>query len=276
MENSFQYLNYLTDTISKTTRHLHDKRLTSIQYFSIGLLERLSKSAISLKLLLTNLEDQKALEYSIGVILRSSILDTLIVYNFYKHLLEAEDGNRTQTEKEDIIKPFCDLVLSDGLSQTLKYVKMANQMNVISNESLLNVYHNLTTNLSGFFEKYENDGSEPILLHKKPLSPTSLFRTIANTPGLKDYTAIYDLYLFFSKYDHYGIMYFELSKQSFEEKMSRIYAAVELLIAPCAMLHMALKMYSPKDILLTKQCNISAKYLHDHIYLPLLEKDNET
>lgn len=90
MENILSHLNFTIDHIEKTDQYLNGKSLNSIQLFSVGLLERLSKTAKGLKVLLSDINSNQDLEFSCGIILRSSLLDILIVQNLMwaktKHL----------------------------------------------------------------------------------------------------------------------------------------------------------------------------------------------
>lgn len=268
METSFQHLNFVIDHCGKTSQHLDKKDLNSIQFFCIGLLERLSSSSLALKVLLEKINGNPPLEYACGIILRSTLLDALIVLNLYNILMENEASKKTYAEKEQIVKEFCDTLLSDGLENTLKYIKAAKDVNIITQQQLADTYKNFVAARQIFFEPYANDGSMPVVKNKKYYNPTDLFKRIANNPELKELSKIYDSYLFFSKYDHFGILYYEVSRQKYTDQLERISKGIELFIMTQSILHFALRMYSGNDTFLNSQSDTAVQYLWDKILYP--------
>lgn len=268
MDTSLQYLDFVISHSNKTSLYLDKKNLNSIQFFCIGLLERLASSALALKILLEKINNNLSLEYACGIILRSTLLDTLIVFNLYNILIDNEASEKTKDEKEQIVKRFCDTILSDGLDNTLKYIKAARDVNTITQQQLEDTYRNFVLKHQNFFEPYSNDGSKPVLKNEKYYSPAELFKKIANSPHLKDLSKIYDSYLFFSKYDHFGILYYEVSRQKYIEQLNRISKGVELFIGTQSILHLTLRMYSNNDSFLNHQSEIAAQYLWDKILDP--------
>lgn len=275
MQDIFDHLDFTISHVEKTNQHLNGKQLSSIQFFSATLLERLSKAAKGLKALLSDINNNQDLEFSCGIILRSSLLDILIVQNLYKILIENEESTKTEIEKEEIVKTFCDKMLADGLENTVKYIKAANDVGIINQQQLTDTYKNFANKYQKFFEPYANDGTAP-----KPkytfISPDKLFKQLANTPKLKELSKIYDSYLFFSKYDHFGILYYETSRQSYLEKLNRIRRGVELFIGTQAVLHLALRMHSGNDAFLNEQSNIAAQYLSDKILFPVPQTQQQS
>lgn len=273
MQDIFDHLDFIIGHVEKTNQYLNGKQLNSIQFFSATLLERLSKAAKGLKVLLSGINSNQDLEFSCGIILRSSLLDILIVQNLYKILIENEESTKSEAEKEEVVKDFCDKMLADGLENTVKYIKAAKDVNIINQQQLADTYKNFVSNYQKFFEPYANDGTLP-----KPkynfISPDKLFKQLANTPKLKELAKIYDSYLFFSKYDHFGILYYETSRQSYLEKLNRIRRGVELFIGTQAILHLALRMHSGNDAFLNEQSNAAAQYLSDKILFPVSQQQN--
>lgn len=265
MDTSIQHLNFVISHSGQTSRHLDKKNLSSIQFFCIGLLERLSSSALALKTLLENIHSNPSLEYGCGIILRSALLDSLIVLNLYKIVIENEASAKTDAEKEQIVKEFCDSMLSDGLDNTLKYIKAAKDVNIISQQKLKDTFKKFVFNHQSFFEPYADDGTMPVVKNKKYYSPTELFKKIANTPSLKELSKIYDSYLFFSKYDHFGILYYEVSRQKFDDQLERISKGIELFIGTQSILHLVLRMHSGNDTFLNNQSTGAAQYLQEKI-----------
>lgn len=264
MQTLFDHLDFVTNHVQKTNDHLNQKQLNSIQFFSANLLERLSKASKGLKVLLSCINSDNDLEFSCGIILRSALLDILIVQNLYKILIENEGSSKNENEKEEVVKKFCDTILADGLENTVKYMKAAKEVNIIKQDQLTEMYKNFVRANQEFFQPYAGDGSVPICKYTF-ISPDKLFKRLANTPQLKELSKIYDSYLFFSKYDHFGILYYETSRCAYTNKINRIRRAIELFIGTLAILHLGLRLYSDNDSFLNDQSNIAAKYLCEKI-----------
>jgi len=265
MDTSITHLRFINDHCNKTSIYLDKKTINKIQVFCLGLLERLSNSSNAIAILLEQIQVNPSLEYACGIILRSSLLDALIVFNLYQKMTENEDGLRTYTEKEQILNKFCESIFSDGLENTIRYLKEAKNLNLLTQGILQESYVNLVKGKEFLFEPYNNLGSEPIVKEKKPFSPTSLFKNIAISPKLKELSKIYDSYLFFSKYDHFGIIYYEVRKYEFVNKLRLIRQSIEILMLSHAILHLILRSFSDNDSYLNDQSNIAAKYLSDNI-----------
>lgn len=275
MQDIFEHLDFTISHVEKTNQYLNGKQLNSIQFFSATLLERLAKASKGLKALLSVINNNQDFEFSCGIILRSSLLDILIVQNLYKILIENEESTKTEAEKEEIVKEFCDKMLADGLEKTVKYIKAARDVNIINQQQLTDTYKNFVNNYQKFFEPYANDGTVPKIKAKYAfVSPDKLFKYLANTPKLKELSKIYDSYLFFSKYDHFGVLYYETSRQSYLEKLNRIRRGVELFIGTQAILHLALRMHSSNDTFLNEQSRIAAQYLSDKILFPVSQQQS--
>lgn len=275
MQKTLDHLDFIAEHIYRTEKYLDKKEIDSIQFCCIGLLSRLRLCSTGLRSLLSNINSNPSLEFSCGIVLRSSILDSLIALNIYRLLLEAEKSQGTTEEKRSIVKEFCDEILSDGLKQTVKYVRTAYEMNIIDQQKMTDTFVNFTKSHQRFFHTYPGDGSLPIVKINKNHGPIDLFKTLANTPELQSLSKIYDTYQFFSKYDHFGILYFDVINYTYIEQLERISSAVEILVGTLSFLHLALRMYNEDDFLI-KQSNVAAEYLYNKIVNPPKEKSGET
>lgn len=268
MNKTNEFLDFIIDQHERTSRHLHQKDLNSIQFFCIGLLERQANAAKALRVLIKEIHQNPALEYSCGIILRSVLLDTLLALKLYSLVLENDAGNKTDAEKEAVIKGYCDTILSDGLENTLTYIKAAKDVGIITGQQHTDTMNNFAKKYERFFKPHPQDGSKPQLKITTFFSPAQLFKQIAANPKLKQLAKLYDSYLYFSKYDHFGIMYYEVARQPYYEQWGRIKRGIELFVGTNSILHTVLRMYSGNDPFLIKQSNEAAKYLMDEILDP--------
>ena len=102
-----------------------------------------------------------------------------------------------------------------------------------------------------------------------------LFKSLANSSNLKELSKIYDdAYLFFSKYDHFGILYFEVYRMKYEEKLQRIFRGIELFLGGQSILHIMLNQYTPNDTFVIEQSNLAATYLFEKVVSPNLQDNS--
>ena len=228
METTINHLTFLREQLDNILLHYKGKKVESIEYFSLGMLERLNNSIVSLSILIPEYQKDNRIEYSVGIILRSLLLDVLINLNLYILLKEKKEKNESPQFIVDELTQFANIFLSDGIKHTMDYMETVHEEGVINKEELQEGYNSFVKKYSIFFDEYKYDGSKPKQVIKNDLSNKKLFKTIMSFPEFRALGNIYDTYNFFSKYDHFGILYFELIRQPKEEKDSRITRSVEL------------------------------------------------
>lgn len=276
MQKTIDHLNFINSHCIETERYLNKESLSLIQYTCIGLLERLSSSALALSVLLPLINTKQNIDFSCGLILRSSILDYLIVLNIYIHVLEKENSENPIEEDKDPVLAFCTKCLADGLPQTFSYINAAKKAGVISPQQQEIIFNNMAKNYAVFLESHPGDGSTPKTKSKHLINARDLFIKIADHPDIKDFAKIYDSYVGYSKYDHFGVMYFDVIRQTHLQKLAQISKAVEHLVGSQSFLHMILRLHSSNDKFLNNQSDIAAKYLFDNIIYTVNDESDKT
>jgi hypothetical protein len=265
METINNHLDFLEKTSGDTCRYLYPKQLTSIQTFCLGLLERLSHTTLTIKTLFQEMGKELKHEFGAGILTRALLLDTLISMNLYKLIKDSEAAEKTEPEIEAIVKEFCETILSDGLEKTFSYFKSAKEFGFIDDQQLKNSYNNMAVIHKPFLNPHPGDGSKPDLKHKQFYAPTKLFQNLANTADLKKVATLYDTYLYFSKYDHFGILYYQVIREDHGNKLKIYLNAIESFIAAHALLHVVLAKYSANDEFLNSQADLTNKYLLEKV-----------
>ena len=267
MQKTIEHLNFINFHCTNTERYLNDAELNLIQYTCIGLLERLSSSTLALSKLLPLINTNKNLDFSCGLILRSSILDYLIVLTMYIHVLDDEENEIMIDNPNNSVLAFCNKCLGDGLPQTFTYINAAKDAGIISQEKRETIFNNMARNYKMFLEPYEGDGTTPKAKCNQRINAREMFIAIAKHPDIKDFAKIYDSYVGYSKYDHFSVLYFDVTRQTHIQKLSQISMAVEHLIGSQSFLHMLLGLHSSDDKFLNSQSDVAAKYLFDNIII---------
>lgn len=265
METIICHLKFLEKNSSDTCNYLYPKQLTSIQTFCLGLLERLSHTTLTLKTLFQEIQSDRKHEFSAGILTRALLLDTLISMNLYKLIKDSEAVGKPETEIEASVKDLCETILSDGLEKTFSYLKSAKDFGFINEQQLKKSYNNMAVVHKPFLNPHFNDGTKPTLRHKQFYSPTKLFQNLANTVDLKKVASLYDTYLYYSKYDHFGILYYQVVRVNHQNKLMIYLKAIKSFAAAHAFLHVILAKYSSNDEFLKAQSDLTNKYLLEKV-----------
>lgn len=261
MNDSQKHLDFFIQLIPKMLLHFQEREINSIQKFSLGLLDRLLKVSLSLKVIIQKIDTTPELEFSAGIIVRAMILDMLIGLNFYKLLKDCLSKNLTNDAIKYLLQEFCNRALADGLDSTAKSLKLAKDLGYISSSQLEEAFNNFGHNQKKFLNTHLGKGEMPESKYGKGDSPSVLFKNIACDSAMKNIAGMYDLYLFYSKYDHFGILYFETLDISHNENKERLTKAIRLFVNHCANLYDIIERVSEKGEFITSQLKTVEVYL---------------
>lgn len=223
MENIFKRLDFVIKESEEVTKHFDKKELEEVTMFCMCMLDRLNFSSESIKLLMKNFLANTKVEYSCGIIIRSVLLDYLIILNAMD--LYGKNSKNSQNLYSEL-NQFCLMMLCDSVRNTMEYFETLEGQ--IPEETLGNMYKNLVAMNSKCFEPYANDGSKPVIRSKGYKSPKQLFNTLVTSKDLKKYKSVYDAYLFYSKYDHFGQMFYGLSRRRSIDQLANIDKAITI------------------------------------------------
>ena len=264
MKDTDKHLAFFINHIPKALQYYDQREVNSVQLFALGLLKRLNHASNSLMLILENIEQKPQLDFSAGITIRAILLDTLLGLNFYKLLKDNLPKKLPDEQIKLLTTEFCDIILADGLENTVKYFELARTLGFISNIEHKQLLNNFITNYSTYFEPHLNNGQMPRVKFERVKGPIELFKVIAGDSDMKNISRIYDLYLFYSKYDHFGILYFNVKDAPLHEKIDRLERSVYVFVRHCANLYDILERVSQKDKFIKKQYNIANNYLNQN------------
>ncbi len=261
MDKLIKHLEFLQTTSDKTCKYLSGKEINILQLFCLGLLRRIDDTTTATKVLFELLPKNHKHEFSIGIMFRALVLDTLISMNLYKLIKDLEAENKTPEEIEEAVKEFCNTFLSDGLSATLGYIQEAETLGMRTAEETARAFKNMGVVYKPFFDNYPDDGTKPKLKFTKKHTAKQLFEILAKANGLKEVSKIYDSYAYLSKYDHFGIIYYNAINERLDTK-TKIYSdASEAFVAHHAFIHVILARYSSNDTFINEQTKAANDYL---------------
>lgn len=244
---SLKHLDFFNSTIPATLEYYDNKKVNEVQYFSLGLLRRLLHASQSLKILLNDVHKVPEVEFSSGLILRAILLDMLISLNFYKLIKDNLLKKLSDEEMKISTIEFCNIFLADGLDQTAKYLQLAVSMGLKTEVELKEAFNIFAKNYSIYFENHFGDGTMPKSKFPKADGPTGLFKKLAGDNEMKWISGIYDTYLYYSKYDHFGILYYDTAIENHSQKIQKIEKATRMFTRHCTIIYDVLDRVSQKD-----------------------------
>ena len=260
METTTKHLEFIRDNIPVILHIFDNKELKSSQIFALGLLERLYNASFSFSLQVENYQKFKQLDFSIGLTLRALILDSLISFNLYKIIYDLEKSSLPKNEIEEVVDEYCNRVLADGLQQTIKYFSSAKEINLIDDEKLTSIFTDIGNSYSFFLKDYKFDGTEPKVRFEKPPSNPKLFKRLAEDGDLQFLSQLYDAYSFYSKYDHFGILYFRLIRQNLERCLYQFKNCIRILLKHLVNLLFILNEFSDDNDSLKQEIILATNY----------------
>lgn len=264
MDKLIKHLDFLQESSDKMCQYLSEKKINTIQFFCLGLLRRIDDTTTATKILFGLLSKNYKYEFSIGIMFRTLLLDTLIGMNL-KKLINDSEAQGTDADIEQSVNEFCNVWLSDGLRVTLNYIQDAETYGMRTAEETAHTFKSLGHTFKPFFDNYPNDGTRPALKFKNAPNAKEVFKNLAKTDYLKEAAKIYDSYVYLSKYDHFGSIYYHAINETLENKI-KIYAnAAETFVAHNALIHVVLARHSQNNNFINKQSRIANDYLLNNV-----------
>lgn len=191
---------------SKAVRDIVRKKEKSIiQAFTRCMLERFHDAMQGVHVLFGKYLENRKMDFSLGIVLRSMFLDYLIMLNVFEIILRHGEDSKKRNEE---LNQFCLQMLSDTAIHTLSYF----DANTIEPEKLNGMYSTLVYFHEECFEPYAHDGSRPVLKIKRSLSQKELVNRLKKS-AFPHLARKEDKYMFYSKYDHFGKMYSALQNR---------------------------------------------------------------
>lgn len=189
-----------------------------LDFVWIGFFNRFIDTLVSTNILLQYYKEKRNVETAIGLTFRASLLDFMIAVYFGTYESEIDDKKpETRKRLDDVLTNF----ICDQLKYTIKHLELAHKLQVIT-------YQQYSIGLKNFFEKHKiffthfDEKNLTSCLKGKKFTVTEVFNRIHQDKQLKHLSEVYDYYIFYSKYDHFGILTNSMQSMSITEEFARI------------------------------------------------------
>lgn len=220
-ENLQEVIAVSTEALPYFNHKYHDE----IIRFVFCALEKISKSTQGIARLYSALDGNDDLEFPIGILLRSLMMDNLMIQNV-KHKIFAQIQEDPQIEKsalKKIIQGVCYMFLNDGTDNLIKDLKLSDNLTPPEKEASAKRFANV------FPEAFDLSAGMPKL---KPSFKFQLKELYLNSKheNLVSLDSTYNLYTFYSKYDHLSHWTSLAKKIPFKQRKGKIDLAIVIVL----------------------------------------------
>ena len=193
----------------------------------INYLERFTFSLESIEILLNNFKKKPNVETAIGLIIRASLLDFMTITFLSSYQADIKPDNPNGQKDFD---KHLDALVSDQIHNTIKYLELVKKSKLITQEEFELTIKNLNHTYSFLFNGVDLIDPSSMLKIKMFVSTKQIFTRIHNHPLTKKFAMVYDLYTYYSKYEHFGIMTHFMQRQNINADLDRIIWSISYII----------------------------------------------
>lgn len=193
----------------------------------INYLERFTYALESIEILLNNFKEKPNVETAIGLTIRASLLDFITIIYISSYQVDITPENPKGQEEFD--KIFDELV-SDQVSYTIKFLKLMKSTSQITQDEFELAIRNLNHTYNFLFTGLNLKDLASTLKAKPSNSPTKFFKRILQHTATEKFAMAYDLYIYYSKYEHSGIMTHFMQRQSINQDLDRIIWSINYIV----------------------------------------------
>ena len=242
LEKIAECLEKATDIGEAILNSMHNKKLSFPDKFCLAIfLERYSDNSRSLSGLIKSLNLYPHIETSIGLILRCCLLDFIIIN--YLVIVAKTKG------KASITKELYKL-LFDNIANSVFVLKTYRDTKYLSKKDYKIRIDSLKSQCSNYLTALEIEDLESIPNRVKFPSPIKMFRKVQLDKEYKKNSYAFELYDWYSKYDHFGILSYALPRWSSTKNILRIKQSISYLLKGMAFTLILLEEQESSDKLL--------------------------
>lgn len=226
IEDIANHVDKIYELSKKSLRKFPTDSYELVVFTFINYLERFTYSLESIEILLRVMPKKPNVETSIGLIIRSSLLDFMTV-GYLTTYYADESINKTGNSDEGF-----HAVLTDQVRHVLKDIKLYKGSQMITSSEYDEMVTAIKNNYSFLFKDdiEENQSIDDSLITSKHISPRGMFQRMRNHHLTSKHSDVYDLYLYYSKYEHSGIMTHFMQRQGFDLDIERIKISLQYIL----------------------------------------------
>ena len=227
---SLEILNDIHLAANSALKKIESPEFSPLEFITINFLDRFSTNIISLNVLLSKFEENYKLETSIGLLIRTSLYDFMTLAYLMSYVY---DSRKYKTElAENILYEQIERLFCDHIKFSINYLKIVYEKKILTDknyklaiDNIRKDYYFVFKSISGNYYNAEKD-----LKQTKTISSKELFNRLITHEIGKSNAAAYDLYNYYSKYEHFGIMTHYLQQQGINNDFRNIVLSLKFVL----------------------------------------------
>jgi len=208
-------------TSKMTMNHFLNKVQDEMIRFVYCGVQKTSKVSIAILKLYPQIKENEDLEFSLGILVRSVLMDMILAMGVKKIYLKYNGGNYELIKDE--IKSYCFKVINDGTKHFLDEIDSSQKL---SEKEKKEHFEKFTASFSNAFDF---SSPKPKLKKEYNLRLAEIYYESKDSSFVTG-EAIYNLYSYYSKYDHLSHWTSLSQKIPFEQRKGKLDLAVILIV----------------------------------------------
>jgi peptide methionine sulfoxide reductase MsrB len=194
----------------------------SFKRFIYCCVEKINKCSFSLKVLYDLLEENEEIEFSIGLILRSLLMDSILIHKLKFLTLQIDEEGYESVKKK--IDEHTLMFIADGTANLINHFYEDESIDSGMKQKIGAKLSNLFPNV------FEYKGNEkPTIKNEFKLNLKHLYND-SNHSELLTRTSVYNLYAYYSKYDHLSHWTSFFGHISFEDRKHKVDSSIAMIL----------------------------------------------
>lgn len=215
-------INNIDKKINELNAFLVDKKIEELtfptEWAFYFIMERYFINIKTIKVLIPRMQKDILNEIPIGLILRTSLLDSLIALDLF---CLSKDADNLEVKIRNL--------LIDNIINTVNYFDELNKYEEIDITDVKSVRAIMDKGLQLLLSKMGIKDIDELMQEKdnhRFNSPKAIFKQLMNSK-YKTYAKCYDYYNYYSKYEHFGVLYPMFSRRDYNEKIIILRESIE-------------------------------------------------
>ncbi len=220
MDSIQEYINIVFGNSYNSQDHFANKHQNEIDRFVFCGIEKVSKISLTFLRLYPQVDTTPELEFSLGILARSLLMDMILVMGAKKIVYNLSESNLSEVKEE--LKKYCYKVISDGTSLIIDEIFYNEKMPEEEKHRKAEMFVSLFPNA------FDTSSGKPKRKKDFRYTLSDIYKTNRN-PDLRSGQIIYNLYNYYSKYDHLSHWTSLSQKIPFEKRKGKLDSAIVLM-----------------------------------------------
>lgn len=221
MVNIQDHINIVFGTSFNSQNHFKNKQQNAIDRFVFCGIEKVSKISLAFLRLYPQINTTSELEFSLGILARSVLMDMILVMGIKKIIYKLNDNNISEIKEE--VKDYCYKIISDGTNYIIDEVFDNENISEEEKSEKAGIFVSIFPNI------FDTSNARPKRKSEFRYTIAGIYKNNHN-PDLSSSKVVYNLYNYYSKYDHLSHWTSLSQKIPFDKRKGKLDLAITLIV----------------------------------------------